>query len=174
MKNNIKRLIEKSKTKALWVTQAGAGIVIIEILLRFLSIDTNKYFIFSANIHWIIILYLLVLNVESGAFEKERESEYQEIGFLENIIIKLANMLITVLSFALIIVLYYTFGMPSGEILFQEGDKVLVQDGHIFRVVSLNHFYMYKHHRYILGLGLLLMIYFRMMIPFAKELKERA
>ena len=40
-------MLIKSKTKALIITQLGAGIAILEILLRFFAIDTNDYAIFS-------------------------------------------------------------------------------------------------------------------------------
>ena len=173
MHDILKIFVEILKPKTLIVTQIGATIVIIEILLRLFSVETSNYFIFSGNIHWLIIFSLVVLNIELGGLKKDREIESIESGFLENLLKSFANILITLLSFGLIIILYSTLGTPSGEILFQEGDKVLIQDGHIFRVVSENSFYMYKHYRYILGLGLLLIIYFGALLPLAKEIKER-
>jgi len=169
-------ILTRSKTKALIITQLGAGVAILEILLRFFSIDTNNYVIFSFNLHWFIIFYLVALNTELGGFKKysreNRETTYQDKSILEDIFIGLANMLSTVFAFVLVIVLYSTLGMPSGEILFQEENQALILDGHIFRVVSVDSFYMYKHYRYILGLSLLLIVYFKALIPLAKEIKE--
>jgi hypothetical protein len=173
IKNSLKKLLEKSKSKAPIVTKIGALIVIVEIIFRFFSVDTSHYFIFSGTLHWLIILYLVVLKTELTPHKKvERDTQFQDIGFLEKFLKEIASTLMVVLFLGVVILLYSTIGSPSGEILFQEGDKVLVQNGHILHVLSLKEFYMYKHYRYIIGLFLLLFIYFRVMIPFAMELQD--
>lgn len=168
--NTILKILKILETKVLIVVYWGLGIVVIEIILRFFSIDTNQYFLFSGQIHLLIITYLIIIYFYSKSLSTQIEAETEE---MESILSGFVKMFLFWFFVGITIVLHSKFGEQEGLMLFHEGDKALIIKEHFLEVVSMNDFYKYKDYENMLFLVPLLVFYFLFLLPVAKKIKGR-
>ena len=154
------------KAKIVHITLMGIVLIFIEMIFHLFGEETKSYIIFSSNIHWMIIILLVsihFLNVESKPSQAiQRVSDKHEKESFEPYFPSFISI-----SLYLILIYLYTFlNRPNGEILFEEGERVLIvgRDA-VLRVIDLDSFYMYKHYHSIVGLLILLLFYIDMLLP---------
>ena len=162
----IVQTLKKVKPKIVHITLMGMGLIFIEMIFHLFGEETKSYIIFSSNIHWAVIFLLIsihFLNVESKPSQViQRVSDKHEKESFEPYFPTFISI-----SFYLILIYFYIFlDRPNGEILFEEGEKVLIVGWDaVLRVIDLDSFYMYKHYHSIVGLLFLLLFYIDILLP---------
>jgi len=167
---SINKIIVKTlkilKPKIVHITLMGIVLIFIEMIFHLFGEETKSYIIFSSNIHWIIIILLIsihFLNVETKPSQAiQRVSDNHEKESFEPYF----PTFIRILLYLILIYLYTFLNRPNGEILFEEGERVLIvgRDA-LLRIIDLDSFYMYKHYHAIVGLLFLLLFYIDILLP---------
>jgi len=163
---SIVKTLKKVQPKIVHITLMGMGLVFIEMIFHLFGEETKSYIIFSSNIHWAVIFLLIsihFLNVESKPSQViQRVSDKHEKESFEPYL----PSFIIISLYLILIYFYILLNEPNGEILFEEGEKVLIvgRDA-LLRVIDLDSFYMYKHYQSIVGLLFLLLFYIDILIP---------
>jgi len=154
------------KPKIVHITLMGMILIFIEMMFHLFGEETKSYIIFSSNIHWMIIFLLIsihFLNVESKPSQAiQKVSDKHEQESFEPYF----PTFISILLYLILLYFYIFLDRPNGEILFEEGERVLIVGRDtVLRVIALDSFYMYKHYHSIVGLLFLLLFYIDILLP---------